>query len=58
MKNGKIAAEGEYLNGKQTGKWINYDKQGNKTSIVKYKQGRKISQKVIKKDKEDKSKSF
>ncbi|MCQ0110314.1 toxin-antitoxin system YwqK family antitoxin [Zhouia amylolytica] len=39
--NGEVAQTGFYLDGKLQGEWVSYDKEGKKTAIANYDQGKK-----------------
>ena len=41
-ENGQVQQEGFYKDGKLDGKWISYDKDGNKLAVAEYKKGEKV----------------
>ena len=41
-ENGQVQQEGFYKEGKLDGKWVSYDKDGNKLAIAEYKNGEKV----------------
>lgn len=41
-ENGQVQQTGFYKDGKLDGKWVSYDKEGNKLAIAEYKKGEKV----------------